>query len=62
MDRKSIMSYIMIVIMFGNMSVETYSVDFDSQLTCENAKTAIIEKYDNVKRPGIAPVIMCVRK
>ena len=56
------MHYIMIVIMFGNMSVETYSVDFDSQLTCENAKTAIIEKYDNVKRPGITPVIMRVRK
>jgi hypothetical protein len=53
----------MIVIMFGNMSVETYSVDFDSQLTCENAKTAIIEKYDNFnKRPGIVPVVMCVRK
>ena len=52
----------MIVIMFGNMSVETYSVNFDSQLTCENAKTAIIEMYDNVNRPGITPVIMCVRK
>jgi len=57
------MQYIMIVIMFGNMSVETYSVDFYSQLTCENAKTAIIEKYDNFnKRPGIVPVVMCVRK
>ena len=56
------MPYIMIVIMFGNMSVETYSVNFDSQLSCENAKTAIVEKYDNVKRPGISPVIMCVRK
>jgi hypothetical protein len=53
----------MIVIMFGNFSIETYSVDFDSQLTCENAKTAIIEKYDNFnKRPGIVPVVMCVRK
>jgi hypothetical protein len=56
------MAYIMIVIMFGNISVESYSVNFDSQLTCENAKTSIIEKYDNVKRPGITPVIMCVRK
>jgi hypothetical protein len=57
------MHYIMIVIMFGNMSVETYSVDFDSQLTCENAKTAIIEKYDNFsKRPGVTPVVLCVRK
>jgi len=57
------MSYVMIVIMFGNFSVETYSVDFESQLTCENAKTAIIEKYDKFdKRPGITPVIMCVRK
>jgi len=56
------MNYIMIVIMFGNMSVDTYSVDFDSQLTCENAKTAIIEKYDNFKRPGFVPVILCVRK
>jgi hypothetical protein len=53
----------MIVIMFGNMSVETFSVNFDSQLTCENAKTAIIEKYDNFsKRPGVTPVILCVRK
>lgn len=53
----------MIVIMFGNMSVETYSVNFDSQLSCENAKTAIIEKYDAFsKRPGITPVILCVRK
>jgi hypothetical protein len=57
------MAYVMIVIMFGNMSVETYSVDFDSQLTCENAKTAIIEKYDNFsKRPGVTPVVLCVRK
>lgn len=57
------MNYIMIVIMFGNFSVETYTVDFDSQLTCENAKTAMIEKYDKFdKRPGITPVIMCVRK
>ncbi len=57
------MNYVMIVIMFGNFSVETYSVDFDSQLTCENAKTAIIEKYDKFdKRPGISPVIMCLRK
>ena len=56
------MSYVMIVIMFSNLSFETFSVNFDSQLTCENAKTAIIEKYDNVKRPGIAPVIMCVKK
>jgi hypothetical protein len=57
------MPYIMVVIMFGSMSVETYSVDFDSQLTCENAKTAIIEKYDKFsKRPGITPVILCVRK
>ena len=57
------MSYIMIVIMFGNMSVETYSVDFDSQLTCENAKTAMIEKYDQFsKRPGVTPVVLCLRK
>jgi len=56
------MSYIMIVIMFGNFTVETYSVDFDSQLSCENAKTSIVEKYDHVKRPGITPVILCVRK
>lgn len=57
------MSYIMIVIMFGNMSVETYSVNFDSQLSCENAKSAIIEKYDSFsKRPGVTPVILCVRK
>lgn len=57
------MNYVMIVIMFGNFSVESYTVDFDSQLTCENAKTAIIEKYDKFeKRPGISPVIMCVRK
>lgn len=57
------MSYIMIVIMFGNFSVESYTVDFESQLTCENAKTAIIEKYDKFeKRPGITPVILCVRK
>ena len=57
------MNYVMIVIMFGNFSVETYTVDFDSQLTCENAKTAIVEKYDKFnKRPGITPVIMCVRK
>lgn len=57
------MNYVMIVIMFGNFSVETYTVDFDSQLTCENAKTAIIEKYDKFdKRPGISPVIMCLRK
>jgi hypothetical protein len=57
------MNYIMIVIMFGNFSVESYTVDFDSQLTCENAKTAIIEKYDKFeKRPGITPVILCVRK
>mgnify|MGYP003655187893 FL=1 len=57
------MNYIMIVIMFGNFSVETYTVDFDSQLTCENAKTAIVEKYDKFdKRPGITPVIMCLRK
>jgi hypothetical protein len=56
------MPYIMIVIMFGSVSVETYSVDFESQLTCENAKTAIIEKYDRFSRPGITPVILCVRK
>jgi len=56
------MSYVMIVIMFGNFSVETYSVPFDSQLTCENAKTSIIEKYDKFTRPGITPVILCVRK
>ena len=56
------MSYLMIVIMFGNFSVETYSVPFDSQLTCENAKTSIIEKYDKFTRPGITPVILCVRK
>lgn len=57
------MSYVMIVIMFGNFSVESYTVDFESQLTCENAKTAIIEKYDKFeKRPGITPVILCVRK
>lgn len=57
------MNYVMIVIMFGNFSVETYTVDFDSQLTCENAKTAIVEKYDKFdKRPGISPVIMCLRK
>ena len=57
------MAYIMIVIMFGNMSVETYSVDFDSQLTCENAKTAMIEKYDQFsKRPGVTPVVLCLRK
>lgn len=57
------MSYVMIVIMFGNLSVETYSVDFDSQLTCENAKTAIIEKYDKFsKRPGVTPVVLCLRK
>ena len=63
MDGEISMSYIMIVIMFGNMSVETYSVNFDSQLSCENAKTAIIEKYDAFsKRPGITPVILCVRK
>lgn len=63
MDRKTSMNYVMIVIMFGNFSVESYTVDFDSQLTCENAKTAIIEKYDKFdKRPGITPVIMCVRK
>jgi hypothetical protein len=51
----------MIVIMFGNFSVETYSVDFNSQLTCENAKTAIVEQYDK-KSVGIMPVIMCLRK
>lgn len=63
MDRKTSMNYVMIVIMFGNFSVESYTVDFDSQLTCENAKTAIIEKYDKFdKRPGITPVIMCIRK
>ena len=63
MDRKVSMNYVMIVIMFGNFSVETYTVDFDSQLTCENAKTAIVEKYDKFdKRPGISPVIMCLRK
>lgn len=63
MDRKISMNYVMIVIMFGNFSVETYTVDFDSQLTCENAKTAIVEKYDKFdKRPGISPVIMCLRK
>jgi hypothetical protein len=56
------MSYVMIVIMFGSMSVETYSVNFDSQLTCENAKTAIVEKYDKFSRPGITPVILCLRK
>lgn len=57
------MNYVMIVIMFGNFSVETYTVNFDSQLTCENAKTAMIEKYDKFdKRPGITPVIMCLRK
>jgi len=57
------MSYVMIVIMFGNLSVETYSVDFESQLTCENAKTAMIEKYDKFsKRPGVTPVVLCLRK
>jgi hypothetical protein len=56
------MNYVMIVIMFGNLSVETYSVDFDSQLTCENAKTAIVEKYDKFTRPGFTPVILCLRK
>jgi len=61
MDGETCMSYIMIVIMFGNFSVETYSVDFNSQLTCENAKTAIVEQYDK-KSVGIMPVIMCLRK
>jgi hypothetical protein len=62
MDGQACMSYVMIVIMFGSMSVETYSVNFDSQLTCENAKTAIVEKYDKFSRPGITPVILCLRK
>jgi hypothetical protein len=56
------MAYVMMVIMFGSMSVETHSVDFESQLTCENAKTAIIEKYDKFTRPGFVPVILCLRK
>jgi hypothetical protein len=57
------MAYVMMVIMFGNFSVETYSVDFESQLTCENAKTAMIEKYDKFsKRPGVTPVVLCLRK
>jgi hypothetical protein len=57
------MAYVMMVIMFGNFSVETYSVDFESQLTCENAKTAMIEKYDQFsKRPGVTPVVLCLRK
>jgi hypothetical protein len=57
------MAYVMMVIMFGNFSVETYNVDFESQLTCENAKTAIIEKYDKFsKRPGVTPVVLCLRK
>ena len=61
MDRKVSMSYIMLVIMFGNFELEMYSVPFDSQLTCENAKTSIVEQYDK-KTVGVMPVIMCVRK
>jgi hypothetical protein len=55
------MAYVMFVIMFGNFELEMYSVNFDSQLTCENAKTAIVEQYDKNK-VGVMPVIMCVRK
>ena len=55
------MAYVMLVIMFGNFELEMYSVPFDSQLTCENAKTAIVEQYDK-KTVGVMPVIMCVRK
>ena len=55
------MKFIMFVIMFNRASVDMHQVEFDSQLTCEATKTAIVEMYDN-RRIGNIPVILCVRK
>ena len=55
------MKYIMILIMFGKSTVETSAIEFDSQLTCENTKTSIIQQYDD-RRIGNVPVILCVKK
>jgi len=54
-------SFVMIMILFGRTSVETATIPFDSQLTCENAKTQIIEMYDQHKI-GNVPIILCLRK
>ena len=54
-------SYVMILILFGKYSIDTSTIPFDSQLTCEEAKSRIVELYDQHKI-GNAPVILCLRK
>ena len=54
-------SYVMILILFGKTSVDTSTIPFDSQLTCEEAKTRIVELYDQHKI-GNVPIILCLRK